>query len=164
MSGRRRSVMLDEEHAELLRAIAERYGVPMSSYLRGLLEAAWEAESRGLNAAMVLRRGLAYEFFTRLGVAPLPLGLLSCSSPEDALREGERLGASIVGLLGEDLGNLIANLAERLGVGIAEYQRLILIPPSSHEKRVAAMFLLGLAKGGGLKVEEREGGVVLISW
>jgi hypothetical protein len=153
--------MLDEEHARLLRLLADRYGVPMSSYLRGLLQAAWEAEEKGVNAAAALRRSIAYESLLRLGAAPVPLRLLRGADPAEARREGERLGAGLAGLLGPGLWDLLSALVERLGLGVAEYRRLLLLPQAEPEKRAATELVAGIARGAGMRVEDA-GGVVVV--
>ncbi len=157
---RRRSIALDEEHARLLEELARRYGVPMSSYLRGLLEAAWEAEERGLNAASLLRRAAALEAMIRLGAVPAPARLLSYAPLEEVEGEAQRLGASLRGVAGvETVYELLAALAERSGAGVAEYTGILILDPSRPEARL----ILGLARGAGLRVEEAEPGLPRIA-
>ncbi|RUM48135.1 MAG: hypothetical protein DSY37_00470 [Hyperthermus sp.] len=160
---RRRSVMLDSEHAELLRMLAGRYGVSMASYLRSLVRAAWEAEEKGLNAASLLRRSMAYEMLTRLGAMPVPLNVLS-HVPLNVIRSaGRELGESLAGLLGyEGLSDLLAGLVERLGLGVAEYQRILMLPQNSADKKAAAELLTSIARGAGMKVVVEDGMAVII--
>ena len=154
---RRRSIAIDEEHARLLEELARRYGVPMSSYLRGLLEAAWEAEERGANAASLLRRAVALEALLRLGAVPLPQQLLARCPLALLHGEARRLGAGLRALVGrEAVYELLALLAERTGAGLVEYRRIILPDPGRPE----AQLILGIAEGAGL--EARADGVAEI--
>jgi hypothetical protein len=159
---RRRSVMLDEEHAGLLRELAGRYGVSVAAYLRGLVRAAWEAEEKGVNAVAALRRGVLFEYLVRLNSVPIPLELLSMVDPSEARRAGRKLGAGLAAVAGDSLGEYLAGLAERLGVGVAEYQRLTILPQYDDARRVAAELIIGVAEGGGLSVEVRGDGVTVI--
>ncbi len=157
---RRRSVMLDEEHAEMLRRLAARYGVPVSSYLRALVEAAWEAEERGLNAASALRRAVVFEGLLRLGAVLAPRGLLGCAEPGEAERLGRELG-SLAARLGLDVFGYVSMVAERAGVGVAEHGRVVILPRPGGEEVVAAL-LLGMARGAGLRVRGEPGGVYVV--
>ncbi len=160
MPQRRRSIMLDEEHARLLEELASRYGVAMSTYLRGLLRAAWEAEEKGYNAASLLRRALVFETLLRLGAVLAPRSLLSCTDPGEARRMGRELG-SLAARLGLDVLDYIAAVAERQGAGVAEHGRVVLFSTAPGEQGVVAALLAGMAEGAGLRVAEEPGIVVV---
>jgi hypothetical protein len=160
---RRKSVMLDEEHAGLLQELASRYGVSVAGYLRGLVRAAWEAEERGVNAVAALRRGVLFEHLMRLNVIPVPLELLANLNPLEARKAGRRLGVGLAAVANNVLGEYLAGLAERLGIGIAEYRRLLILPQYDDAKKVAAQIIVGIAEGGGLHVEENND-IIVIKW
>jgi len=147
---RRRSVMLDEEHAELLRRLAERYGMSVSAYLRSLVRAAWEAEERGFAAPRLLRRAVIFENLLRLGGVLAPRELLGCVDPLEARSRGRELG-SLARRLGLDVLEYIAWVVERLGVGVAEADRVVLLPRGG--LRPVVELLAGMAEGAGLAVE-----------
>jgi len=147
---RRRSVMLDEEHAELLRRLAERYGMSVSAYLRSLVRAAWEAEEKGFSAQRLLRRAVIFENLLRLGGVLAPRELLGCVEPGEARRRGRELG-SLAKRLGLDVMEYLAWIVERLGVGVAEADRVVLLPREGLEPVVE--LLAGMAEGAGLVVE-----------
>ncbi len=151
---RRRSIMLDEEHAELLRRLADRYGMSLSAYLRSLIRAAWEAEERGFSAPRLLRRGVVFENLLRLGGVLVPRDLLSCVEPGEARRRGRETGA-LLSRLGLDVAEYVSWVAERLGVGVAEADRVVLLHRPGLEAVVE--LLAGIAEGAGLGVTGGDG-------
>ncbi|ABM80837.1 hypothetical protein [Hyperthermus butylicus] len=153
---RRKSIMLDEEHARILQELATRYGVTISGYVRSLVEAAAEAEERGFHAPSLIRRALLFEALARLGAVPVPRTLLGAGTRE-ARVEGERLGAALREL-GLDVSELISLITDRLGLGIVDYNRVLIFRGS---KDPLVGYVVGLASGYGLRVVEREKVIVI---
>ncbi len=152
MSGKRRSIMIDNEYAEILEKLAKRHGLSIASYLRSLINAAKEAEDRGYYAPRLLTRALIYEAFSRLRSIPTPVELI-CSDYNKAYSEGKKIGLALRGL-GLDVGEVLSLLVERTGIGAAEYSRLVLFGYTSGENLVIREFIRGVAEGAGYTVSE----------
>ena len=162
MSGgrRRRAVMVDAELADAVKAVASRYGMTLSSYMRSLLSSALEAESRGIYAPAAITRYVVLRIMERLGVAPVPLELLAAGGRDEARRVGERVGATLKSM-GVRSADILAVIAESLPGATLEGGQLVVVDTGAEWSAKLIGFVEGLARAVGLDVVVQGGTLVV---
>ncbi len=157
---RRRAVMVDAELAEAVKAVASKYGMSVTSYMRSLLSSAIDAESRGIYAPAAITRYIVLRVLERLGVAPVPLELLAVSGRDEARRVGERVGSMLRSLGVEGL-ELLAVLAESIPGATLEGGQLVIVDTGAEWVDRVMGYVEGLAEAFGFEVNVRRGTLVV---
>ena len=160
--GRRKAVMVEEELVDQVKAIAQRYGMSISSYMRRLLRAALTAETQGIHAPQAIARGIMLSTLARLSLIPLPLQLLQVHSIDD-LRETAWKVGKMLRNLDVDTFDLISLITEFSGLGFSTPAgiKIITVPGDPALSKLEA-YLAALAEAAGLDVERTEENIVII--
>ncbi|MEM0014930.1 MAG: hypothetical protein QXS42_01100 [Zestosphaera sp.] len=147
----RRSLGVEVELAEGLKAVARSRGMSLASYLKRLFEEVIEVERLDHYAPGVLEEKRVELVLSRLGFTYVPMELLDKdSSPEEAMRLGERAGRTLKEL-GIGLGGFIARAAANAGIAVVREDSVVLLPVSN-SREVLRNLMVGMANGYGLKV------------
>ncbi len=151
---RRKAIMVEAELADMVKDIASRYGMAVSSYVRALLRSAVESERHGIFAPRGLTRYTVLRLMSRMGVAPLPLTLLSVQHDGDAVAVGSRIGSALRGL-DVDVIEALAVIVEGVPGAIVERDKFIIVFTGEPWSPKLKGFLKGFTEALGFTVEER---------
>lgn len=157
----RRTLAVDADLAEEIKAVAKSRGMSLVSYLRKLFAEALEIERLGYFAPNALRERKIDLMLSRLGFTYLPLDLLeSSSSPESAEALGERIGRTLGEMPDVNAVELVERMVLENNVGIVSEDSIVL-PPMSGARELVRRLIVGLARGLSLAVA-RVGDLVVV--
>ena len=149
----RRTIALDLSLIDVVKEVARRRGMTLSSYLRRLLTEAIELEKRGIHAPRVLREKRVENILTSLNFILIPMSVLE--DPKRAYSIGYKIGRTLKSL-NINLLEVIEYLGERAQILMYEGKKYIITPPVNSAQEALRELIKGIASGGDLKVRDEE--------
>ena len=153
----RKSLMLDGDMVEAIKRVSENYGMPLASYIRNLIREALAVERRGLYAPAAIKRALAVQVLADMGFVYVPMSILK--EQRDARKKGREVGR-LASKLGLDFPQLLDALGYIRRLAIITGDRAV-VPVNAISYPPIKEFVIGLAQGMGLRIEEEEGIIVV---
>lgn len=157
---KRKTLTIDRSTADVIKEIATRHGLTISTYMRKLIDRVLRLEELGVFAPAALDDLYVLYTLSQFRFVPIPIDFLDRGiDPARARSLGMRIGA-VLKELGADVEMVVEVLCKLYGVAISSGDKLIIVPTAENLKPLAEM-VKGVAAGGGLEVEE-SGGVFAI--
>ena len=158
--GKRKTLTIDRSTADIIKEIANRRGLTISTYMRKLIDRVLKLEELGVFAPAALDDLYVLYTLSQFRFVPIPIDFVDRGiDPARARALGTRIG-TVLKELGADVETVVEVLCKLYGVAISSGDKLIIVPTVENVRSLAEL-VKGIATGGGLEIEE-SGGVFAI--
>ncbi|HEW63674.1 hypothetical protein IOK49_03175 [Fervidicoccus fontis] len=154
MRKNRKSIAADYDLAERLKEFSKNRGMNFSKYLNEILEQCVYAEKQGLYPPNLLKEKRRQYVLEKLGFVLLPSDIIEKAKDVGELEKyGESIGKTISELSNESF-EIVEMLVNNMKIGFSQSDSVMLIPSYGYQEFLR-IFVVGIAKGAGLRVEKK---------